>query len=268
LAGRALELIPGLAMMFDELKFQQLLSSNSFGRHFSSMESVTSTNDELRNWSRAEKLPEGTVVLAEHQSAGRGRRGLPWYSSKGSNLTFSILLFPSRPVHQLGMISLIAGVAIAKALQSAQIENVQLKWPNDIVMHGMKCGGILMESFIISGQPSVIAGIGLNVNETASGLKDEIQASATSLLIETKLNWSREDLLCRILQRLEAQYDVHDEETISDWKSICGHLNKSVNFHSGNKLVKGIFTDITSDGFALIEVDGNQQEFSHGVITI
>jgi BirA family biotin operon repressor/biotin-[acetyl-CoA-carboxylase] ligase len=145
-------------------------------------------------------LPEGALVVAGHQTAGRGRLGRSWESPPGKALLFSILLRPpsERNVPEL---SLVAGIAVADALERTLGLSVQLKWPNDVMLRRRKVAGCLAE--VRDGV--VVLGIGLNVNQT----REELPEHAGSLLTLTGRETDREALLFELLQDLEARY--------SDW---------------------------------------------------
>jgi len=145
-------------------------------------------------------LPEGALVVADHQTAGRGRLGRSWEAPPGKALLFSILLRPpsERNVPEL---SLVAGIAVADALERTLGLSVQLKWPNDVMLRRRKVAGCLAEVR----EGVVVLGIGLNVNQT----REELPEHAGSLLTLTGRETDREKLLSALLQDLEARY--------SDW---------------------------------------------------
>ncbi len=124
----------------------------------------------------------GMVIVAGHQSAGRGRLGKKWLSSAGGGLYFSMLLRPLLPLDEVAKITLAAGVAVAEALEPLCRERVMLKWPNDIIIGHRKCGGILAELDISSiDTPLVVLGIGLNIQAPAAGYPPEIADRAGAL---------------------------------------------------------------------------------------
>src|SRR5580693_5550589 len=128
-------------------------------------EEVESTQNIARNLA-AEGAPQGTVVVAETQSAGRGRMGRGWHSPPGVNLYTTIILRPRIPMAEVPRLSLVAGVAAAEALEEVAPGIVQLKWPNDVWLNGRKAGGIIAEAVTDRAQQldSVLLGIGLNLN--------------------------------------------------------------------------------------------------------
>ena len=170
-----------------------------------SLDEVGSTQTEARR--RAEAgAPEGTVVRAEHQTRGRGRLGRDWVDEPGSALLISIILRPPVEVSRLPHLSLVAGIAVAGALEEASGLPVTVAWPNDLLIRGLKVAGILAESFAGWGGagPVVILGIGINVNQMR--FAGDLAGRATSLAREGGRPFDRERLLTAVLERLETWY--------------------------------------------------------------
>ena len=147
-------------------------------------------------------LPEGALVVADHQTAGRGRLGRSWEAPPGKALLFSILLRPP-PERNVPELSLVAGIAVADALERILGLSVQLKWPNDVMLRRRKVAGCLAE--VRDGV--VVLGIGLNVNQT----REELPEHAGSLLTLTGREMDREALLSALLNDLEARYSAWSE---------------------------------------------------------
>lgn len=178
-----------------------LLRTERFGRTTRGFETTGSTNTEALRWARV-GAPEGALVIAEHQTAGRGRLGRPWTDTSGQGLLFSVVLRPSLPPDRLGLITLAGGVAVAEAVGAwtAPVEP-RIKWPNDVLIDGQKCCGMLLESSLDGPIPLVVLGIGLNVNQDA--FPEMLADRATSLRLETGRFVPRPALLARLLERLE-----------------------------------------------------------------
>lgn len=188
-----------------------LLRTERFGRPLESHASIDSTNRRAAHWA-AEGAAEGSVVVAEFQTAGRGRQGRAWSARAGQNLMCSVVLRPRLPAERLSLVTLAASVAVADAVAAVTAPLMPaIKWPNDVLLNGRKCCGMLLESSI--GHPTalprpVILGIGLNVNQDS--FPSDVAAGAacppTSLLLETGRAVPRAALLARLLAALEAQY--------------------------------------------------------------
>jgi BirA family biotin operon repressor/biotin-[acetyl-CoA-carboxylase] ligase len=166
---------------------------------------VASTQALAREWADA-GVPEGAVVLADYQAAGRGQRGRSWTAPPGGALLFSVVLRPPVPVGRWPEIPLAAGCAVAEGLEDAAGVTVTLKWPNDALVEGRKVAGILTEG-VAGRRPLVILGIGVNVSQRETDWPPELAGRASSLA-EGGARVERAALLTLILARLEAWYGV------------------------------------------------------------
>lgn len=185
----------------------RLRCGQRFGQALRGYETVGSTNTQALAWAR-EGAPEGSVVVAEYQTKGRGRLGRTWAATRGLNLTLSVILRPTLAPDRLGLITLAACVAAAEAIEAFTTPiSPHIKWPNDVLLSGRKCCGMLLES-ALTGQAahSVILGIGLNVNQ--DHFPEALAGQATSLLLETGRLMPRPPLLAALLRHLEHHYDT------------------------------------------------------------
>jgi BirA family biotin operon repressor/biotin-[acetyl-CoA-carboxylase] ligase len=170
-----------------------------FGRPYRLVPSCESTQRLLRDDDRA-----GTVVATDEQTAGRGRLGRRWEAPRGSSLLFSLLLVPPVDSDALPELMLVAGRAVAAAIEDETPLVPAVKFPNDVLLGGRKVAGILAEA----AEGRVVLGIGVNVNQTAEELPAETATPATSLRIETGAALARAPLLAAVLDRLEREYDA------------------------------------------------------------
>lgn len=212
-------------------------------------EKVTSTNDELR--ALAEKgMAEGLVLIADEQTAGRGRRGAAWLSPKGENLAFSVLLRPAASKALWYRLSLATGLAVAEALEKF-VPAAEIKWPNDVRVSGKKIAGILVEA----GADFVIVGIGINVNSTA--FPEEL--AATSLREQSDRETARPQVLLEVMKRL-ARYSesigADFGNLLSSIRERCALTGHPVSFLSADKRRQGIVRGIGPAGELLVETDG------------
>lgn len=252
--------------MFDLSLFQNNLSTDFIGQSIKYYPKLDSTNTQA--WELiSENTPNGTVVITDNQLKGRGRQANKWVSIPGKSLTFSIILYPNVLPNQINLYSLIAGLSITDCLIENNI-HAQLKWPNDILINGKKVGGILCESKISGGViKSLVIGIGLNINEATEDFPISLREIATSLLIESGIQYQLEILLTKILNHLE--HRIKNKETHSqliDWEKRCAHLNQKVTFRSGNEIVTGIFKGLSSTGQAMISINNKEVKFDSGEI--
>jgi BirA family transcriptional regulator, biotin operon repressor / biotin---[acetyl-CoA-carboxylase] ligase len=213
--------------------------------------------------------PEGAVLAAEQQSAGRGRLGRTWVSPPRAALTFSVLLRPAAvPRARLGWLPLLAGVAVAGAVRAAAAVDTQLKWPNDVlagpagtVVSPRKLGGILAEA----AGDAVVVGIGVNVSTRPAELPSPGPGglAATSLAIEGAAAADRAVLLAEILTGLERRYrawcqvfgDTERSGLRAEYTGLCGTIGRHVRVElPGGRLLDGLAAGVDADGRLLISV--------------
>ena len=166
-------------------------------------DTVGSTNDEVMSLADAGGA-EGTVVVAERQTAGRGRRGRVWHAPEAQTLMFSLLLRPPVPLDRWPLLSTMASVAVATVLRE-HADSIGTKWPNDILHDGRKLVGILVEA---RAPHYAVVGIGINVLGDTSGWPDDLQRTATTLEMASGTAIGREELLARVLNSLDECYDL------------------------------------------------------------
>jgi len=181
------------------------LESRRFGRTIHHFTETGSTNDAARHFAE-QGATEGTLVVAERQTQGRGRLGRSWISEPSVGIYASILLRPVLKPRDAPVLTLVAAVAASEAIEQACGLSADIKWPNDLLLGARKCCGILSEMQAERGEIRyVIVGIGINVNH--STFPDELSQHATSLRIEGGRTYSRITLLCALLNRFERLYD-------------------------------------------------------------
>ena len=184
-----------------------LLTGLRFGRNIVYHPVTTSTNI-LAKTLAAEGAPEGSVVVADSQTGGRGRMGRSWVSHPGVNLYFSLILRPAVPSVRVPQLTLLVAAAIHQALNNFTSGlTTMIKWPNDILANGRKLCGVLCE---MQSEPDcthfVVVGIGININQ--SEFPPDLQQSATSLFLESGQLFSRPELLASVLNHFEPLYDA------------------------------------------------------------
>ena len=168
------------------------------------LESTGSTNDDARRLA-AEGAPEGTVVLAERQTSGRGRLGRTWDSPHRAGLYLSVLLRPADPGHHIGRYPIAAAVAVCAACRAFAGDRVVLKWPNDVLADGRKVAGVLAELRQGPTGAELVLGVGINVNQSDPDFPPALRGSATSLLmLMDGVRVDREAVAATLLQELAA----------------------------------------------------------------
>src|SRR5690606_27602910 len=182
------------------------LSTRFIGRRIEYRERVDSTNDLAKSLAE-EGAPEGLVVVAEEQLKGKGRRGRSWASPFGLGVWVSIVLRPAVPPYEAPRAALIAALAACRAVEETAGVPVQVKWPNDVLVHGKKVAGILVEMEAeLEEVRFLVAGVGINANLPAGAFPEDARDQATSLMAATGRKVDRVQLLAALLTHLEAGY--------------------------------------------------------------
>ncbi|HET7343984.1 MAG TPA: biotin--[acetyl-CoA-carboxylase] ligase [Methylomirabilota bacterium] len=198
----------------------------------------------------AEGAADRTVVLAESQAGGRGRRGRAWHDEPGASLLASIILRPRLEPSRLATLSLTAAVAVAEALAAVAGLAPRLKWPNDVLVDGYKVAGILLESRL-QAAPLVVLGIGVNVRQAT--FPPDIAARATSLRLATGRDITRDAVLTAVLDSLDrwrARLEREGFEPVrARWRALADTLGRPVSVDG----VSGVAVDVDDDGALLVD---------------
>lgn len=232
---------------------------------------VDSTNNIALKLS--ETYPDGTVVLADCQTKGKGRLGRSWFSPPGSNIYLSIIIKTSIEHRKLNLLTFMASIASALALRNCTNLDVSIKWPNDLLVSKKKIGGILTELKFNKNVLVAILGIGVNVNIDVEQFPEEFRSLSTSIKNETKNIYSREELIIGILNELDKWYKAYTQNNIEaifeEWKNLNATFGKEVLVFSEGKTFKGIAEAIDRDGFLLLRLPaGNIKKIISGDVRI
>ncbi len=234
-----------------EVQFQ--LKTKVFGKKIVYFDSLESTMDEAFQLAM-KGADEGTVVCCETQTKGKGRMGRKWSSPKGKGLYFSLILRPRMGPSQAARLTLMSAVALCEALRQETKMDVNIKWPNDLLIDGKKIAGILTElSAEMDGIRFVVIGVGINVNTPKSLLLD----TATSVKDEIGISFSRIALFQSVLRSLEKWYrkvkDGDFGEVIDKWKELSSTLGRDICLQDQGGNVSGLAVDLSDDGALLIQ---------------
>jgi BirA family biotin operon repressor/biotin-[acetyl-CoA-carboxylase] ligase len=235
-------------------------------------EDIDSTNSHLMR-EADQGAPSGTLCLAEHQSAGRGRRGRTWVSPFGTNLYLSLLWrYPFGP-GSLGGLSLAAGTAVASTLEAEGVPDVALKWPNDVLWRRRKLAGLLLEVAGEAQGPSlVVVGLGVNTRlDPAQGAAID-QPFVDLDSISGQALMSRNRLAARIAERLFATMEKFGAEGLGpflpEWERFDRHRGERVDIHMGDRAYSGIHAGITAEGALRLDMNGDIRVFQAGEVSL
>jgi BirA family transcriptional regulator, biotin operon repressor / biotin---[acetyl-CoA-carboxylase] ligase len=262
--------VPYIGAMIDASELKKGLKSMRWGRDIHSLERVDSTSTFAR--SLAEKgADEGTLVVAESQSAGRGRLGRKWISGSGENLTFSIILKPAIPADRLSLLPLAIAVGLARGVNASTNLPVSCKWPNDLLLGTRKFAGILMEGSINGdGLAFVILGIGINVNQTS--FPEDFSARATSLALHKGHPIDRISLFRNILEILESDYDrfisTSFASVLPEWLELAPIVGTRITVNHQGSVITGTVIGLSPEGGLQLHSDAGEYTLFAGDVTI
>ena len=243
------------------------LGTHFIGRKVICYPSLTSTMEVAKQEAQLGTV-EGTVVIADEQTAGRGRIKRVWLSPKGS-LALSIILYPS--VVNLPSLIMLASLAVVHSIEAVTGLRSQIKWPNDVLVNGRKMCGILIESSLRANIVDyAIIGIGVNVNLRLADFP-EIQSSATSLAAELGRGVSRLGVIRRLLVEIERLYLALQagESIYEEWRDSLVTLGRRVRVKSGKTVYEGIAESVARDGSLLLRhSDGSLTKIVAGDATL
>ena len=222
----------------------------------------------------AEGCTEGAIVIADTQTAGKGRLGRTWLSPPGSNLYMSIVVRPVIPPRDATALTLLSAVACASAITNHCGVPVSIKWPNDLLVENLKIGGILTEIRAdIDRIYHAVVGIGINVNIARKDLPAEIRHIATSVLIKSGNSFNRTGLAAEIITEFDKWYGlliIHGKKLITEkWTELSATIGKQVRVSVGDLIYEGTAEGIDEEGLLIVKLaDGGNRKFSAGDVTI
>jgi len=240
------------------LELFPLLGTRELGQTLHHFEELPSTNQTAFALA-GQGAAHGEVVIAEAQTAGRGRRGRSWITLPGKGLSLSVILRPQLPPQRAPELTLVAAVALAEALTDAGAA-AGIKWPNDVQLEGRKVAGILTE---MSAEPDqvhfVVLGIGVNLNGSAQDFPEELRGQLTSLAAERGSAVPRALFTAALLARLESWLDRHESEGFEvvreAWKARSTTLGAQVMVRAEGRVTEGRAVDIDEGGALLLRLE-------------
>ena len=240
-------------------KLAELLTTQRLGRLAHVFESLGSTQDQARSEAQ-DGAPDGTLVWALEQSAGRGRMDRRWSSRRGTGLWFSVVLRPEGDPSAAALLGLAAGVGVARALQAPTAGAVRLKWPNDVLLQGRKLAGILAEAETHDGLVRfVILGVGVNLDPGPEGFPSEIADRAAALSEAHSGSVDAANLMATLLGEIEKAIDIarsEPEKLRQAWLALSDTIGREVRAELGGESVTGRAVDLDLEGSLVIEAAG------------
>jgi BirA family biotin operon repressor/biotin-[acetyl-CoA-carboxylase] ligase len=250
-------------------KIKNGLRTDFVGQKIYHFTEVTSTNDVAKELA-LEGAEEGTIVISETQSRGRGRLGRKWFSPEGG-IWFSVILCPKMSPKHAPKITFALSIAMAKTIIKMFRLKVKVRWPNDVLINNKKVCGILTELSSKSGAAIdfIVSGIGINANTNMKSFPKALRESLTSLEEQVRRKISREAFLKALFQELEHYYKMLTKcgfaQILREWKSLTDTLNSYVEVTSFDEKVKGQAIDVDQDGALLIRLeDGSIKKVMSG----
>lgn len=251
-------------------RVRSLSEARSLGRIVEFHRVVDSTNTRARDLARSGS-PEGTLVLADAQTKGRGRFGRSWVSPPGVNLYASLVLRPGRAPEEVLGLPLVVGLGVAETVAEWAGERTRIKWPNDVEIAGKKVAGVLCELEGEAGRVEfVIAGVGVNLNATE--FPEELRDRATSVRLATGRVVDRAVFCARLLERLEKRYEsflAGGFRSLQDeWNRWHGLSGKRIRVVRGGETVEGVAGPVDVRGRLEIRTAGGSVHVDGGEATV
>jgi len=257
----------------DAIELKNNLCCKRIGSNIIFLPKVDSTNDLIKKY-LINNISEGTVVVAETQTGGRGRQGRLWHSPPETGIYLSTLLKPNLELSQLSIITLLAGVAATLAINEFSNQSAYLKWPNDILINSKKVCGLLCEMIKKTSEPpGVIIGIGINVNQMPEQLPDHLKSIATSIRIVNGFPIDRLAVIQSFLTNLDREYQTYLNEgegsVIKKWSLNTKLFGKRVSIKHASNVTTGSAMRLDKLGRLVLLLDnGHEEAFDSGEVSL
>ncbi len=280
-AGYGIEALPSrgyrLVRRPDRLAAEQIVAGlppgGLVGQRVVCLDETGSTNVEAFRLAEGGAV-EGTVVLADRQTAGKGRLGRRWASPGGVNLYLSLVLRPTVPPYEAPQLTFLSAVAVARAIEVETGLRPVIKWPNDLLLGRCKVAGLLNEMSAETDRVNfVILGIGVNVNMTREQFPEDLRTPATSLALELGRQVGRNRFAATLLAALDGEYSRFRVDGFApvrdDWSRYCNAFGRQVTVAVGRQTLQGPFAGIDHDGALLLRLpDGRLERILSGDVSV
>lgn len=259
--AKGYRLIRSPELSIEEIKSSLPASLKKIGSQILIFDSVISTNKVAAELA-AKDYPDGTVIISDSQTGGKGRLGRLWLSPPEKNIYMSIILRPMLLPKDATILTIMSSVACASAIRNLMSIPVSIKWPNDMLVSNKKLGGILTE--IKSDMDRIhyaVLGIGINVNMDISEMPDELKPIATSIKNETGEAWLRSQVAVSVLKELDKWYDILStigkKPIIDEWLQLSSTIGQRVKITIGDNIFTGIAEGIDEEGMLILKLPDN-----------
>jgi len=259
-------------MSYPELNIRWIeneLRTTRIGWQIISHEEVDSTNEWAKQLLNQGK-PEGTVVLADSQTQGKGRMGRTWFSQKNMGIYLSLLLKPALPPDRVHQLTLVAGLAVADTLNTFSRTPATLKWPNDVLIGNKKISGILSENISAGDRSGVVIGIGINVNHAR--FPAPLASIATSLLLENGETTDRKQVIATLLKNFDREYQAYFEQGMMKvaerWAENSEIFGRKIQVTKGQESLEGTALRLDAQGCLVVRTEiGREISLDSGEVT-
>lgn len=257
--------------ILSEAELKSNRKTNWMGQEILYFDSIDSTNTKAKQLAE-ENYPSGTLVVADQQIAGRGRRGRSWESPHNTGIFMTLMLKPDIAPNNASMLTLVAALAVAKAITDVTQLPAQIKWPNDIVINGHKIVGILTEmSAQIDYINHVVIGIGINVHN--EDFPEELKETASSLYLESGKRFRRADIIEAFLEYFEKYYEIFLETQdlsalMNEYNRMLVNREKYVRVLDPNEPFEGKAMGITKKGELIVDTWESRKLVSSGEVSV
>lgn len=280
-AGYVIEAVPSRGYqlkttpdILSDDEIRERLRSATMGRNLVCLSETVSTNYDAFRLAE-DGAVEGTAVIADTQSGGKGRMGRVWSSPSGANLYCSVVLRPTVKPYQAPQLTFLSAVAVARAIELTTALQPEIKWPNDVLIGGRKVAGLLNEmSAETDGINFVILGIGVNLNMTREQFPADLRTPATSLLLEQGKPVNRAQFSAVMLNELDRLYREFQDSGFGpvreEWQQRCNAKGRELCVSDGGAdLVRGMFDGIDGEGALLVRLpDGKVERILSGDVRV
>lgn len=257
-------------MIYSEKQIKDKIKSKKIGKNLIFLKEVDSTNSYAKKL--ATECEDGTVIVAESQTSGRGRLDRKFFSESDKGVYISIILKPELPIESVNTITLLSALAVFDAIKELTGKEVLIKWPNDIYLNEKKLCGILTESAVIDNKTSfIIVGIGINLNQNKEDFPKEISEIATSVFAQTGVMIKREDYLVALLKNFEKYYKDFPSNKVEILKkyseNLC-YLNEKISVIELDKSYEATLVGIDENGYLLVRTKDKIKKIIGGEISV